>query len=189
MAIKVIFIGPMGAGKTTAIRAISDVDPITTEAKNTDRKTSDKATTTVAMEYGEVSLGSESTLALYGVPGQKHFEYIWPIVSKGALGAVLLLDVSKPDWVDQMQFFLEKFDFLSKAGAVVIGLNRAEDEDEIYNEISKVSQKTGVVTPFFFTDPRDKTQVYELLNTLVINAELEQAMYEDDYIETGGSIE
>jgi len=65
MTIKIIFIGPMGAGKTTAIRAISDIDPVTTEAKNTDRAASNKDTTTVAMEYGEVKLdGDESLIGL-----------------------------------------------------------------------------------------------------------------------------
>ena len=175
MAIKVIFIGPMGAGKTTAIRAISDIEPVTTEAKNTDRETSDKDTTTVAMEYGEVALEEEGKLLLFGIPGQRHFEFIWPIVAKGALGAVLLVDASHPDWQDDFQFFVSKFSDLVSTGALVVGINRANDKNSVEKALTRLCQDLGIAVPYLFSDPRDKSDVSELLEMLVLNAELDGA--------------
>ena len=73
---KIIITGTMGAGKTTAIAAISDVAPITTEAVNSDRSSSNKASTTVALDYGEVALDGGDRVRLYGTPGQVRFKFM-----------------------------------------------------------------------------------------------------------------
>lgn len=89
---KIIVTGAMGAGKTTAIAAISDVAPVTTEAVNSDQTTSAKASTTVALDYGEIALEGGDRVRLYGTPGQQRFSFMWGILAKGALGLILLID-------------------------------------------------------------------------------------------------
>ncbi|BFM07932.1 GTP-binding protein [Halioxenophilus aromaticivorans] len=179
MAIKVIFVGPMGAGKTTAIRTISDFDPISTEAKNSDRASVDKAFTTVAMDYGELTLDSDRKLTLYGVPGQKHFDFIWPIVANGALGGALLLDCSRDDWQESLLYYVDSFRDLADTGSLVLALNRAADEDGVADSVIQLCEKIDLALPFFFTDPRNKDDVYLLLEALAINAELDSELYGD----------
>lgn len=70
---KIIFTGPMGAGKTTAIAAISEIPPISTEVRCTDEAQALKETTTVAMDYGYFTLEDSSRIHLYGTPGQERF--------------------------------------------------------------------------------------------------------------------
>jgi len=84
-----------------------------------------------------------------------------------------------------MTHFLKKFSSLANSGSVVIGFNRAVDEDIIHDKMESLSQKSGSITPYFFTDPRDKQQIYELLNTLVINAEIDWAIAEPSSIIIG----
>ena len=180
MAIKVIFVGPMGAGKTTAIRAISDFDPIATEAKNSDRAHVDKLTTTVAMDYGELSLQDDKTLALYGVPGQKHFDFIWPIIANGALGGALLLDCSRDDWQQSLTYYVGAFKELAESGSLVLALNRARDEDSVADDVVMLCEELEIALPFFFIDPRSRDDVYLLLEALVIGAELDNELYGDE---------
>ena len=68
--LKIVFTGPMGAGKTTAIRAISDAPPVSTEVANTDQAACAKEMTTVAMDYGQLLLDDGTSVRLYGTPGQ-----------------------------------------------------------------------------------------------------------------------
>ena len=72
---KLVFAGSMGAGKTTAIGAISEIPPVRTDVANSDLATFAKATTTAAMDYGEVTLDGGDKLRLYGTPGQARFDF------------------------------------------------------------------------------------------------------------------
>ena len=74
--LKIVFTGPMGAGKTTAIRAISDAPPVSTEVGNSDRQSSVKESTTVALDYGELTLEDGTCLRIYGTPGQARFSFM-----------------------------------------------------------------------------------------------------------------
>jgi hypothetical protein len=77
----ILFAGPMGSGKTTAIKSLSDIPVIATEAANSDRETADKATTTVAIDYGEIGVTDEEKIRLYGIPGQRRFDFMWRILA------------------------------------------------------------------------------------------------------------
>jgi signal recognition particle receptor subunit beta len=179
MAIKVIFVGPMGAGKTTAISAISDIPPVKTEAKNNDKTIYSKETTTVAMDYGELLLEDGNKLALYGIPGQRHFSFIWPIVAKGSLGSILLLDCSQASWSEELEYYVNTFRSHADDGAMVIGLNRVKDTDEASNIMQKFSLNFELALPFFFTDPRESNDVNLLLEALIVNAELDILLQEE----------
>lgn len=168
---KLIFIGPMGAGKTTAINTISDDAPISTEAKNSHRGIVDKATTTVAMDYGRINLSDGDDVHLYGIPGQVHFNFVWPVVARGALGAILLIDCSQKNWLDSLDLFLENFDTLLARGSIVIALNRADNKNIQDCFTFLKSRKT--VLPVFKSDPRSRTDMLLLLEAIIANAEVE----------------
>src|SRR5690606_37353134 len=106
---KLIFAGSMGAGKTTAIAAISEISPVRTDVENTDRASHQKATTTAAMDYGEVTLAGGDKLRLYGTPGQTRFDFMWKILGKGALGVIILVDNSRPDPLADLREYLQAF--------------------------------------------------------------------------------
>jgi len=170
---KILFIGPMGAGKSTAIAQISQIDPVSTEVENTDREQFDKATTTVALDYGEIALNEELSLMLYGIPGQDRFDFVWPVLAQGALGAILLLNNESPDAIQEMHEFLEAFPDLTQKHAVVIGVGRVS-ADHPMQDYRRALMERNLPLPVFTTDARDRQQVLLLLETLVATAEINQ---------------
>ncbi len=105
---KIIFIGPVGAGKTTAIGAISDEPPIRTDASASDMTKQRKSSTTVAMDYGVMNLSEGEKIHLYGTPGQERFNFMWDILSVGGIGLVLLLTNTRPILFGIYAFFLRR---------------------------------------------------------------------------------
>lgn len=168
---KIIFIGPIGAGKSTAISAVSDSAAVATEARNSDTDIVDKATTTVAMDYGELKLDDNNTIGLYGIPGQRRFNFIWPVVSKGAFGCILLLDASHENCWDDLDYFLKSFSKFSEKGSLIIGLNRAEDVEACIKKSQDIVQDNNFALPVFVGDPRDRNDVCMLIEALIANVE------------------
>lgn len=99
-AVKIIIAGPFGVGKTTLVAAISEIPPVTTEAPLTSASVRlddtdgipGKTTTTVAMDFGRITLDEHLVLYLFGVPGQSRFWFMWDDIVRGAAGALVLVD-------------------------------------------------------------------------------------------------
>jgi len=165
---KIIFGGPVGAGKTTAIGAISDIPVVATEARPTDDTAMRKASTTVAMDYGILNLDGGAKVHLYGTPGQERFSFMWEILSMGGIGFVLLLDNTSKDPLADMEFYLDKFSNLIKNTAVVIGVNRMDEKPRpgLYTFHTKLSQ-LGLNVPVFEVDPRKREDVKVMLMALL----------------------
>jgi signal recognition particle receptor subunit beta len=174
----ILFTGPMGAGKTTAIRSLSEIDVVSTEANNSERHIVDKATTTVALDYGEILIDGEEKVRLYGIPGQKRFDFMWSILKQRAKGMILLVNRDAPDPIGEMIFFLDEFRELYDRGGVVVGISRSDVADgPTLLDFSEALEKSnpGLVIPVFTVDPREHDQMQDVLLTLIVNIEMRAA--------------
>ncbi len=126
MEYKIVFAGQPGAGKTTAIQVLSDIEVGSTEARTSDDLAFRKATTTVAMDYGVIRLDDDCLVHLYGTPGQARFSFMWDILANGAMGVVVLIDATAPEALQELAVYLEAFKTFSQKGSVVIGLTHID---------------------------------------------------------------
>ncbi|MEQ1529189.1 MAG: ATP/GTP-binding protein [Methylococcales bacterium] len=167
---KIIFTGPVGAGKTTAINSISDVPPLSTDAAASDMTKSRKAATTVAMDYGIMNLAGGEKIHLYGTPGQERFDFMWEILTTGGIGLVLLLDNTRADPFQDMKFFLEAFgEFIDQTG-VAIGVTQMDMSTKPSIDDYHVQLKTlGIKPPVFAVDARVKNDVSVLVQSLLFS--------------------
>ncbi|QYH36667.1 ATP/GTP-binding protein [Salinibacterium sp. M195] len=175
----ILFAGPMGAGKTTAIRALSEIEVISTEATNSDRSSADKATTTVALDYGEIGVNAAEKVRLYGVPGQRRFDFMWTILAERAEGLLLLVNADAENPVETAIEYVKEFYELYERGGIVIGLTRADLVpvaliEEYANALA--DEMPDVLIPVLTADARSHDDMMVLLMTLVANVELKQAV-------------
>lgn len=165
---KIIFTGPVGAGKTTAISAISDVPPIKTDAAASDMTKQRKSSTTVAMDYGVMYLTGNEKIHLYGTPGQERFDFMWEILTAGGIGLVLLLDNTRPDPFQDMKFFLNAFDQFIRDTGVAIGVTQMDlSSKPSIDDYNKQLQVFGLKPPVFAVDAREKNDVSLLVQALM----------------------
>lgn len=171
--LKIVFSGPMGAGKTQAISSLSDIPVVSTEVMNTDLDANAKLLTTVGMDYGELAIEGGTSIGLYGTPGQERFSFIWPILSQGALGVVILIDHSATDPVADLAHYLKTFDGIYD-GRIVLGISQVdkmpERELSIYRDYLA---SIGRNLPLFPVDMRKREDVLLLVESII--ASLEQA--------------
>lgn len=127
-AVKMVITGPFSAGKTEFIGAISEIDVVSTERKITSSAEQIKDTTTVAMDFGRITVGDDLVLYLFGTPGQRRFDFMWDILSQGMLGFVVMVDSTKPETFREAKRILETFESYA-ATPYVVAANKQDMED------------------------------------------------------------
>jgi uncharacterized protein len=107
--VKIVVTGPFNAGKTQFIRSISEIDVVNTERKITSKAEQVKSQTTVAMDFGRITVDDDLILYLFGTPGQRRFDFMWEILSEGMLGFVVMVDSTRPETFREARRILETF--------------------------------------------------------------------------------
>ncbi len=110
MNLKIIVTGPFAAGKTQFIKTISEIEVVETEKIITSKDEKDvKDHTTVAMDFGRITIDKDLVLYLFGTPGQNRFEFMWDILSEGALGVIVLVDSTKGESIIEARKIIDFF--------------------------------------------------------------------------------
>ena len=158
--------GPFSAGKTTLIRTISEITVLSTEKDITDSTRSRKAETTVAMDFGRITIDRDLVLYLFGTPGQDRFDFMWEILGEGMLGYILLVDSSRPDSLDEAVGILAAFRKMARV-PFVVALNRSAGLDPQDEHKVRTLLELGDDTAVVACDATDRESVKAVLLALL----------------------
>ena len=167
-----VFAGPVGAGKTTAIQSLSDIEVVSTDAQASDEVKLLKKTTTVAMDYGLMKLANGDQVRLYGTPGQQRFDFMWEILSENALGLVLMMKASAPDPVGDLQHYVQAFRSFIDKTAVVVALTHGDAAHcRVRAELAQALQDLGLPPVVLDADARNRAHMSAVVQSLIYSLE------------------
>ncbi len=126
--VKIVVTGPFNAGKTAFIQTVSEIDVVATERKISSEAEKVKETTTVAMDFGRITVDEDLVLYLFGTPGQRRFDFMWEILSEGMLGFIVLVDSTRPETFREARGILETFHAYAPT-PYVVAANKQDMED------------------------------------------------------------
>ncbi|MBE9499607.1 ATP/GTP-binding protein [Streptomyces sp. GKU 257-1] len=169
-AVKIVIVGGFGVGKTTLVRSVSEIRPLTTEETMTRASTGiddlagveHKSATTVAMDFGRISLNEELVLYLFGTPGQQRFWFLWNGLFEGALGAVVLVDTRR------LEVSFDVIGRLEEAGVpFVIAVNAFPDAANYPTEELRSALDLPPSVPIVVCDARRRESSRDVLISLM----------------------
>jgi signal recognition particle receptor subunit beta len=165
-AVKVVVTGPFAAGKTTLIRTISEITVLSTERGISDETRRRKAETTVAMDFGRITIDRDLVLYLFGTPGQDRFDFMWEILGEGMIGYLLLIDADREDSVQEAVGILDAFRTMARV-PYVVALNRASADDHLLVESVRSRLDIPSDVAILTCDATDKESVKNVLLALL----------------------
>ena len=171
--LKVLIAGGFGVGKTTLVRSLSEIPPLLTEQAMTTASIGvdeadavpDKTTTTVAMDFGRITVDESLILYLFGTPGQSRFWFMWDELARGSVGAVVLVDLRRIDDCFPAIDFFE-----NRRLPFVVGVNRFPGADDYDTETVREALALPSDCPLVWMDARDASSSRVALVTLVEHA-------------------
>lgn len=170
--VKMVVTGPFSAGKTEFIRSISEIDVVSTDRSIQEgtAEAQEKDNTTVAMDFGRITVDDDLVLYLFGTPGQRRFDFMWEILAEGMLGFIVMVDSTKPETFREAQSILNTFRAYAPT-PYVVAANKQDHPDAWNPEDMKIALRLEddvKLLPCVATE-RDKVRnvLLELLYTIL----------------------
>lgn len=170
--VKMVITGPFSSGKTQFIQSVSEIDVVSTDRKINEAspEAAEKADTTVAMDFGRITVDDDLVLYLFGTPGQRRFDFMWEILAEGMLGFVVMVDSAKPETFREAKSILETFRAYAPT-PYVVAANKQDNPDAWEPEDLRIAlriEENVKLLPCVATDKESvKTVLLELLYSIL----------------------
>jgi len=172
LTVKMVVTGPFSAGKTQFINTVSEIDTVSTEQSISAEEEKIKKQTTVAMDFGRISVDDSLVLFLFGTPGQKRFDFMWEILSEGMLGFIVMVDSTRPETFREASNVLNSFRSFSPT-PYVIAANKQDLDDAWDLEDMRIALRLEEQDQLVACVAQDKESVKQVLLALLENILLE----------------
>lgn len=164
--VKMVVTGPFNAGKTAFIKTVSEIDVVSTERKITKDSEKVKDTTTVAMDFGRITIDEDLVLYLFGTPGQRRFDFMWEILSEGMLGFIVMVDSCRPETFREARSILETFRAYAPT-PYIVAANKQDRKDAWDLEDMRIALRLDSTVKLLPCVATDKESVKNILLELL----------------------
>lgn len=163
---RIALLGPMGIGKTTAIRTVCGELAVNCDVPNLDLSAYNKPTTTVGVDFGEVDLGDGDAVQLHGCPGQERFDFVRRWVLSVSVGALVMTDLHATGAVLETARLLREVEEGSPHVVTTVLVARPATQQQILDFVARLGRQSPSVVPVLQADVRDKQQMLSVLDVL-----------------------